>query len=166
MATKIPIAWVSWHGSLSQWLAVLHDRYSSDVVRISPDELSFISPSAWNDIYGHRQGHAKFPKDLRLWGNIQGILTAPDADHSRMRRLLSHAFSDKALREQESLIQSHVHELISGLTKSIQGSSNGKIDLADWYHWTTFDVIGDLSFGESFNCLRDTMYHPWYVFSQ
>ncbi len=160
-ATEIPIAWVSWNGSLSQWLAALHEQYSSDVVRTSPNELSFISPSAWNDLYGHRQGHAKFPKDLRLWAGVQGILTAPDADHSRMRRLLSHAFSDKALREQQSLIQSHVDNLINGLKGKIQAQSNGKVDLTHWYNWTTFDVIGDLSFGESFNCLRDTMYHPW-----
>ena len=78
-----------------------------------------------------------------------------------MRRLLSHAFSDKALREQESLIQTHVHKLITGLKERIQNHTGALIDLTDWYHWTSFDVIGDLSFGESFNCLRDTMYHPW-----
>ena len=78
-----------------------------------------------------------------------------------MRRLLSHAFSDKALREQESLVQTHVHELISGLKKNIQGPSDGKVDLTHWYNWTTFDIIGDLSFGESFNCLRETKYQPW-----
>ena len=160
-ATKIPIAWVSWNGVLSQWLTALHKQYASDVIRTSPDELSFISPSAWNDIYGNRQGHTKFPKDLRLWGNVEGILTAPHADHSRMRRLLSHAFSDKALREQESLVQVHVYDLISGLKEHIQGQPDGKINLSDWYLWTAFDIIGDLSFGEPFNCLRDTMYHPW-----
>ena len=30
-----------------------------------------------------------------------------------------------------------------------------------WYNWTTFDLIGDLAFGESFGCLENCTYHPW-----
>jgi len=160
-ATKIPIAMVSWDGSLSQWLKDLHDYYRSDVVRISPDELSFISASAWKDIYGNRPGHEQFQKDLLLFSGVDSIVTAPDADHSRMRRLLSHAFSDKALREQEPLVQCYIDSLISGLQKQIDGPAKGRIDFVDWFNWTTFDILGDLSFGESFNCLKDTHYHPW-----
>jgi cytochrome P450 len=35
--------------------------------------------------------------------------------------------------------------------------------MRDWYTWTTFDVIGDLSFGVEggFGCLNNTSYHPW-----
>lgn len=160
-ATKIPIAMVSWNGSLSQWLKDLHDYYRSDVVRISPDELSFISASAWKEIYGNRPGHEHFQKDLLLFSGVDSIVTAPDADHSRMRRLLGHAFSDKALREQEPLIQSYTNSLILGLQKQIDGPAKGRINFADWFNWTIFDTIGDLSFGESFNCLKGTHYHPW-----
>ncbi|KAF6234906.1 hypothetical protein HO173_006836 [Letharia columbiana] len=160
-ATKIPIAVVSWNGTLSHWLRDLHQRYSTDVVRISPDELSFISPSAWEDLCGHRQGRPSFPRDLRVYAGVNSILTANDADHNRMRRLLSHAFSNTALKEQEALIRVQVEILINGLRKQIEGPSKGKVDLSDWYHWTTFDVIGDLAFGESFHCLSDTNYHPW-----
>lgn len=160
-ATKIPIATVSWNGTLTHWLKDLHQHYSTDVVRISPDELSFISPSAWKDLCGHRQGHSSFPKDLGVYAGVDSILTANDADHSRIRRLLSHAFSDKALKEQEALIRAQVEILINALKKQIDGPSKGKVNLSDWYHWTTFDVIGDLAFGESFGCLSDTKYHPW-----
>jgi len=161
VATKIPIVMVSWDGSLSHWLKDLHDYYRSDVVRISPDELSFISASAWKDIYGNRPGHEHFQKDLLLFSGVDSIVTAPDADHSRIRRCLGHAFSDKALREQEPLVRSYVDSLIAGLQKQIDGPAKGRIDFADWFNWTTFDTIGDLSFGESFNCLKDTRYHPW-----
>jgi len=34
-------------------------------------------------------------------------------------------------------------------------------DLMAWYNWTTFDIIGNLAFGESFGCLEDQRYHPW-----
>ena len=138
----------------------LHNYYRSDVVRISPDELSFIGPSAWKDILGSRPGDGAFPKDLDAFSGVNSIITANDADHSRYRRLLGHGFSDKALREQESLIQTYIGNLMDGLKKHIQGSE-GKANLVDWFNWTTFDVISDLSFGEPFDCLRDNAYHPW-----
>ena len=92
---------------------------------------------------------------------MSNILTANDADHSRFRRLFSHAFSDKALKEEEALVRTQVESLIDGLKKQIEGPSKGRVDLSDWYHWTTFDIIGDLAFGETFDCLRDRSYHPW-----
>lgn len=153
------MALVSWDGSVSQWLNELHNLYRSDVIRISPDELSFIGPSAWKDIYGIRPGHAAFPKDLDAYSGVQSILTAEDADHSRYRRLLGHAFSDKALRKQEPLLQGYVDNLICGLKKQMK--TVGKANMVDWFNWTTFDIIVDLSFGESFDCLKDNTYHPW-----
>ena len=81
-ATKIPVALVLWEGSVSQWLSDLHNYYLSDIVRISPDELSFVAPSAWKDIYGIRSGGTGFTKDLNAYPGIESILTANDADHS------------------------------------------------------------------------------------
>ena len=159
-ATKIPVALVAWDGSVSQWINELHNYYRSDVVRISPDELSFIAPSAWKDIHGLRPGHDEFPKDLTAFTSLVSILTANDADHSRFRRLLSHGFSDKALREQETLILTYVHNLISGLKHQAK-VSEGKANLSDWFNYTTFDIISDLSLGTSFDCLKNHDYHPW-----
>ncbi|KAI4111710.1 MAG: hypothetical protein LQ345_006702 [Seirophora villosa] len=160
-STKIPVAYISWTGELSHWLLALHERYDSDIVRISPDELSFISPAAWKDMFGSRQGGVNpFTKDMIGYGGIENIVTANDADHSRIRRLLSHAFSDKALREQEPLIKGYIDSLISGLRKRCE-ISNGIADLSDWFGWMTFDIIGDLAFGAPFDCLRETTYHPW-----
>ncbi|KAL8909504.1 MAG: hypothetical protein Q9207_000184 [Kuettlingeria erythrocarpa] len=159
-ATKIPVAYVSWHGELSHWLRGLHEQYDSDVVRISPDELSFILPAAWKDMLGSRQGGVNpFAKDKIVFGGIQNIVTANDADHSRIRRLLSHAFSDKALREQEPLIQGYIDSLVTGLKKSMD--TDGKVDLSKWFNWMTFDIIGDLAFGEPFDCLKEATYQPW-----
>lgn len=138
----------------------LHNYYRSEVVRISPDELSFIGPSAWKDIYGLRPGHPEFPKDLSAFLGIEGILSANNADHRRYRRLLSHGFSEKALREQEPYIQNYYDNLISALKKQSQ-ASDGKANLVHFFNWTTFDIISDLSFGESFDCVKNGRYHPW-----
>jgi cytochrome P450 len=34
-------------------------------------------------------------------------------------------------------------------------------DYASRYNYTTFDIIGDLSFGQSFDCLNSSTYHSW-----
>ena len=86
----------------------------------------------------------------------RNLIQSFDDDHTRMRRLLAHAFSDKALREQEPLIQSYVDLLINKLH-----AQSSPINMVSWYNWTTFDIIGDLSFGSPFGCLEGGVYHPW-----
>jgi hypothetical protein len=36
-----------------------------------------------------------------------------------------------------------------------------ELDIAPWLNFTAFDIFGDLGFGESFNCLEHSQYHPW-----
>ena len=96
-----------------------------------------------------------------IGGSGNEIISSNDADHSRFRRLLSHGFSDKALRAQEPLLMSHINKLVSGLQVQIDGRAKGKADLTDWFTWTTFDIIGDLAFGRSFDCLENQGIHPW-----
>ena len=38
---------------------------------------------------------------------------------------------------------------------------SGVIDLNEWMDWTTFDLMGDLTFGETFGCLQQVKYHSW-----
>lgn len=78
---------------------------------------------------------------------------------SRIRRLLADAFSEKAPHEQKPLLQQYVDLLIASVrVRAIAGES---IDISDWLNFTTFDIIGDLSYGEWFNCLRCAVYHFW-----
>ena len=77
-----------------------------------------------------------------------------------MRRSLAPAFSDKALREQESLIQSYDDLLIHCLGEQIE-LGKPVVDMTRWYNYTTFDIITDLCFGEPLYCLRDNEYHFW-----
>jgi hypothetical protein len=37
----------------------------------------------------------------------------------------------------------------------------GRVDIVSWLNFTTFDLIGDLAFGESFHALEGGEYHPW-----
>lgn len=143
----------------------LHDKYG-DVVRIAPNTMVYRSPSAWKDIYGHRQkGQKTFLKDPSLYAptpnGVNAIITANEHDHQRMRRLLAHAFSTKALCEQEDILHTYADMLVDKLGDLQCEPSSTVIDLTRWLDFTTFDLIGDLAFGEPFDCLANSTYHWW-----
>lgn len=46
-------------------------------------------------------------------------------------------------------------------TTGSTGGGDGIVDLVSWYNFATFDIIGDLAFGEPFGCLRDGIWHRW-----
>jgi cytochrome P450 len=143
---------------------LLHDKYGS-VVRVSPNELAFNSAQAWEDIYGHRQGRPNMHKDPIHVGSVDPLpgastLTmADDANHARQRRALAHSFSMKALTEQEDIIQGYVDSLIQNLKR--MAKTNEQFNMVNWLNFTTFDIIGDLAFGEPFGCLEKGAFHDW-----
>jgi cytochrome P450 len=161
--SRIPFLRASVGGTLFKKIQNLHEIYG-DVVRVSPDELSYTTPSAWKEIYGHKsQGAPEMAKYVKFYnpnGTMLHIVCAPREEHARYRRLLSSGFSDKAIREQESLIQQYIDLLIKRLHENCAGG-NKALDLVQWYNWATFDIIGDLAFGEPFGCLEKSDYHPW-----
>ena len=146
----------------------LHQRLG-DIVRIAPNEISVAHPDGWRDIYANRPGHKPFPKNPIWWGGKstgrpESIINAEDpADHERMRRLLDHGFTPRALKAQEPIIQSYVELLITKLKAhaAVGGAEGVVLDIVRWYNFTTFDIVGDLGFGEPFDCLKTSDYHPW-----
>lgn len=177
--------WVINHmlrGDLSFHIEKVHKKYGP-VVRVAPDELTYADADAWRDIYGMRPGKSEIPKDPMFYLNtaagIESIIAAPAQRHGELRRLLSHGFSERALRSQETIIQHHVDLLISRL-RQISVSAE-PIDMVKWYNvrstgfiflcprpsltlpaqFFTFDVIGDLAFADPFGCLETGIMHPW-----
>lgn len=63
-----------------------------------------------------------------------------------MRKYLSHAFSDRSLKEQEYLIAEVVDQFIDRIGKH----GGDGLDLVMWFNLATFDIIGSLAFGEPF----------------
>ncbi|OBT63958.1 hypothetical protein VE03_05919 [Pseudogymnoascus sp. 23342-1-I1] len=140
----------------------LHKKYGP-IVRVAPDELAFQSVSAWTDIGGHRKlGQAEMSKEPifneAFKDNLLGVRKRED--HGRMRRILSRGFSASTMQKQEPFLKRYVDQLISELHKRCD---DGKtlINLEAWYSFTAFDIIGDLTFGESFGSLDSGGHHPW-----
>ncbi|EOA81121.1 uncharacterized protein SETTUDRAFT_24624 [Exserohilum turcica Et28A] len=143
----------------------LHAKYGP-VVRISPNHLSFTDPQAWKDIYAYRPG-GEMAKADQIFRPVKGvtssILNADHEEHAKIRRALAHGFSDASMRAQEPLIANYVKLLLSRLRDEVSGGKSVQ-NIAAWYNWTTFDLVSDLVFGESFHCLETTGYHPWVAY--
>lgn len=147
-ASRLPWIYYARTGRLHNKLRDLHERYGP-VLRVAPSELSFIDVAAWKDIYGHRVGPHGNQDENEKWivayaGSKtapRGLLSAPRAEHSYLRRLLSHGFSDRSLRSQESTIRKYADVLIKKLREESDGGRK-RVDLNRWYGFTTFDIIG------------------------
>jgi cytochrome P450 len=164
--TRLPHLLAITKGVLPSYVARLHEEYG-DVVRISPDELSFIDPSAWKDIYGHgsKEGKGSAPPKnwVRYGKTVNGasslIVTQGNAEHARARKIFTPAFSDRALTQQAPLFTKYADQLVSLLK---EGAKQGvKFDMVRMYNFTTFDVMGDLTFGEPLHMLDSGEYDPW-----
>ncbi|KAM0799194.1 cytochrome P450 [Usnea florida] len=155
-SNRLPWAWNVFFGNLPRAVSKLHARYG-DVVRVAPDELSLIDPSAWKDIMAAHKGRPLMQKDplalIRSTTNAESIINVvSDGEHSRMRRVLAHAFSEKAMREQEPLIQEYIDLFMKSLhTAAAKGPQN----MVSWYEFIAFDIIGDLTFGQSLKCISN-----------
>jgi cytochrome P450 len=77
---------------------------------------------------------------------------------------MSHAFSCANIREQEPIIMKYTHQFID-LLKS---RADEPVDLSEVFNFLTFDIAGDMVFGDSFNCLNSATLHvrlPFYTLS-
>lgn len=84
---------------------------------------------------------------------------ADDDNHARQRRALSHSFSQKALVDQEYIVKRYVDQLIVNMKR--MAANNESFNFVNWLNFTTFDIIGDLAFGEPFGCLDMGKFHEW-----
>ncbi|KAH8723085.1 cytochrome P450 [Phaeosphaeriaceae sp. PMI808] len=163
--TRLPYLTAIAKGELPRHVAQLHEQYG-EVVRLSPDELSFTNPKAWRDIYGYgsKEGPGSAPpKNWNRQGNspngANSLVAEPDnAEHARIRRIFSPAFSDRALVQQSPLFTKYTNQLIGNLRESAEANA---VDLVRMYNFTTFDIMADLTFGEPLHLLDNAEYNPW-----
>lgn len=111
------------------------------MVRIAPDEVSFVNPDALRDIYGHgikgTQGRvppkafSRYPEDIYI-----SMLNEPsDTEHARIRRIFSPAFSERALTEQEPVFVKYADQLVRVLQKNRKENPDTSIDMVRMCEW-------------------------------
>lgn len=147
-------------GNFDFQMRELHEKLGP-VFRTGPDSLSFTTSTAWRDIYGG--GHAELPKHLLSGSGLDelpDIISANAVNHRRFRRALAPAFTKEALLRQEPLISTYIDMLLHKLTE-IARSDKPVADMSSWYSMVTFDIFGDLCYGESFGGMELGVKSPW-----
>ncbi|CAN8101959.1 unnamed protein product [Discula destructiva] len=150
--------WIEYINTSGRGCFLLRDahRKYGDVVRVGPNKLSFVTPEAYKDIYGHiKQGEKRF---LKSWWYVQDeprINRIRDpVVHGQQRSALSSAFSARAVRDQEVIVHQYV-DMLLGQWASLGEGGRKPVNVTEAWNWLTFDVIGELAFGEPFNAVAE-----------
>ncbi|KAI9159113.1 Cytochrome P450 monooxygenase astJ [Paramyrothecium foliicola] len=141
----------------------LHRQYGP-VVRIGPNHVALDGSIGWPEVFGHKSGRPEFGKVKDFFGHdaTDSIIGAERESHRRQRRQLAHAFSEAALVEQQGIILEYIDLFMTRLSEA--ASAGKQVNIVDLLNFLTFDIIGDLTFGESFGSLKRNGYHPWVRF--
>ena len=72
-------------------------------------------------------------------------------EHSRMRRMLSFAFSMSNLLKNEDVLQRRTDEFLEEIGKEgyKTGGKKKGIDMVRAFNYVTFNIMGEMSFGDS-----------------
>lgn len=139
--SRIPRIVSIMRGDEATTLPALHKTYGS-VVRIAPTELSFSGDAqTFKDVHGFKKaGQNSVYKDPFFYGkpfnNVDSVITADDANHSRQRKLIAHAFADKSLKDLEPMLKQWAGMMLQKLTERV----GEPVDILKFYNCTTFDI--------------------------
>ncbi|TQV95677.1 hypothetical protein V2A60_000863 [Cordyceps javanica] len=137
-------------------------RFSiGDVVRIAPNELVFITPEAYTDIYtSSLNGRPAFVKSdmLDMGEKYEGLASERDIDkHRAARKQLAPAFSPRALREYQPKVHEQVDQFLSKL-EEIPADKTG-FNIVPWFERIATDLGGLIAVNHHFNNVRDGKNH-------
>lgn len=158
----------AYHGDRHLEFYRQHEKYGK-FYRFGPNALSVNSNTGLQTIYGPHanvqksQFYSAFPPSKDQFNTHS---TIDKKAHKRKRAVLSHAFSEAAIKSMEKYILGNIRTFTEQLGRSItEGQNNGMVvaekkgwgkaqDMADWCNYLTFDIMGDLCFGKAFNMLE------------
>lgn len=125
-------------------------------MRFGPNSLSFNSNTALKDIYGFRSNVRKAEFYNAFVHPTANTHNTRDKDvHARKRRVLSHAFSDSAIKEMQRYILGNVRTFCEQVGLDVQEKGwTAPRNMADWCNYLAMDILGDLSFGKAFHMLE------------
>ena len=148
--------WAARHAYNLQRSAKVHEAHQKlgSIVRIQPTHISFDDADAMVDIYGHNTKLMKDPFYDTFSGNeYKSIVGTRDrSEHARKRKLQAAAFAQKSIVDMEPVVQDKVMKLCNVLDKT-SASFESTCNIRRWLNLFTFDVIGEMAFGESMDFL-------------
>ncbi|KAI0028700.1 cytochrome P450 [Vararia minispora EC-137] len=153
--TSLKNAWVTSTGRRHLYIDALHQQYGR-IVRIGPDALSINDSTAVGPIYA--AANAMDKNASYTFGGAKGkglFFMKEREEHNFRRRMWAGAFSEA--KEWFEVLERRTLELQEVLQSRADADKCGVVDLRQALcHWT-YDVMGDITFGNSsqVNMLRD-----------
>ncbi|KAK8064343.1 hypothetical protein PG994_006981 [Apiospora phragmitis] len=126
-------------------------------IRITPNTVLFCDSTAYADVYGMksnvRRSHFYTAFKRKISENTT-LNTIDVAQHAYKRKLLQTCFTEKSMRAATTFIIKHVDRWNEVLTQ--ESGTNEKewsafVNFSDKIDALIFDIMGDLSFGRSFD---------------
>ncbi|KAH7230341.1 hypothetical protein MRS44_011974 [Fusarium solani] len=144
-------------GDWDKTLRKLHQRYGP-LVRIAPDEVSVGDPEAIKTIYTSKGSWQKtdfytnFAPHPHPSPNGDIFTLRNVKQHGRRRRQVNALYSMTSVAQAEPWIDTCINLLFEGLDVAVK--NNETIDFAEYMQMYTFDVIGELFYGQPFGFLK------------
>lgn len=150
--TFLPLKIAGLRGRRSVYIHSLHQRYGP-FVRIAPTEIAVSDLAAFKSI--HKFG-AEFKKsdfyDRFTADSEPGVFSMRDPkQHGIRRRLFAQALSNTNVMTFEPAIRAKINTAVSKIERDAR---QGKADVLKWWFFMATDIIGELSFGKSFEMLQ------------
>lgn len=133
-------------------LELLTNALPGSAVRYRPDGIAINSPTGYQAIYSPKANVTK-AIFYRVWprkaGEINTWTSIDNAKHAKLRRVLSHAFSEEATRSAEPFLIQHITRWCELLGENTEKEWSKPCDMAYWADCLVFDILGELCFGKS-----------------
>ncbi|KAI3397291.1 hypothetical protein diail_11023 [Diaporthe ilicicola] len=134
------------------WVRALHAKYGP-AVRISPHEVDISDAPTCQRIHSVKGGFLKSPFYSLLITDSSSVFNEIRPEiHRKYKRLLSNPMSETGLKTFLPRIDGKVRLAIERVRE--ENKTRGAADVAKWFMFLSFDVIGDLTFGEGFGQLE------------
>lgn len=147
-------------GFRSRRLHRVHEKHS--IVRIGPNSLSFSSPQAIRDIYGHATTCIKGDMYRLLAGNHFNVLNVVDkTEHARKRRYMANVFATRNLDTWEDKVADKIQRLVKQFDAVCARSAarndvlDAVIDFRKWTNLFTVEAIADIAISRHLGCLEN-----------
>ncbi|KAI0418848.1 cytochrome P450 [Xylaria grammica] len=159
---RITELWRTVHYFRGTWfddILELHRKYGP-VVRISPNEVSVVSPDLTKLVYSHGKGTTKTDW-YDIWAvvgessnKLRGIFDTTDPkEHSFLRKRVSTIYSLSYLISLEPKVQGVINSLWKRFDELEQKQE--PINFSIWVSYFTYDVVSTLCLGEPLGLIRE-----------
>ena len=125
-------------------------RQHGSYIRTGPNDLTVVDPDAVAVILGPGSRCTKTQHYDSQLPQVSMHSTRDKAMHDKRRRVWDRGFSTKALRSYEHRVKGYADVLLA----EIRGSQGKPMNMAKWFNYYSFDVMGDLTFGRPFDMLK------------